>query len=317
MSKVVLLDCSVLSHRSIFSYGSMILMKMEGKLPPSTFIPPVSYSYFAQIISILKKIGIDKDDTVICALDHHSWRKNYDANYKAQRQEFRESFKHIDWDKCYSEINKINEQLDAATNFHFLRIENCESDDIIATACKFFSDQTCIIVSIDADLDQLAYYPNVRIFSPLVKFKGLKGAYKQVDNPLAIIEKKCRLGDVSDNIIVGPNDTIEDAELRRFIIDLVSLPEFVSTPILNVLQHLPKKELYPDLMPFLITSKGGPGLGQKFFDIYSKTNVITYDECVNYTTKRVAKKLKTKKNKKEAIARAKRREAKKERKNDS
>jgi len=300
MSKCILLDMSVLAHKSIFSFGSMTLMKMEGKLPSSTFIPPVSYSYFSQIISILKKIGLDEDDTVICALDHHSWRKNYDANYKAQRQGFRDSFKHINWEKEYGAINKINEQLEEATNFHFLRIENCESDDIIATACKYFKDQTCVIVSIDADLEQLAYYPNVRCFSPLVKFKGLKGAYKKVDNPLAIIEKKCRLGDTSDNILVNKDkDTPEDAELRRFIIDLVNLPEFVSTPILNELQHLPKKEFHPDLLPF------PDSLGQRFQQIYEKKNIITYDACIAYSEKRAARKAKKSKEKREAKKKSK------------
>ena len=235
MSKVVLLDCSVLAHRSIFSRGSLFLLKSQGKVPSSTFIPAVSYSYMSQIISILKKIGVESnEDLILCCLDHHSWRKNYDANYKAQRQGFRESFTHINWEHDYNEINKINEQLDEATNFHFLRIENCESDDIIATACKFFSDQTCIIVSIDADLQMLCHYPNVRYFSPLAKFKALKGSYVKVDDPLGILAKKCLKGDVSDNILVNKEtDTAEDYELRKFIIDLINLPEFVSTPILK------------------------------------------------------------------------------------
>jgi hypothetical protein len=302
MAKIVLVDCSVLAHKAIFSFGSMTLMKIEGKLPQSTFIPPVSYTYFSQIISLLKKIGIDKNnDTVICCLDGHSWRKNYDANYKAQRQGFRDSFKHINWQKEYDAINKINEQLNLATPFHFLRFPQAESDDIIATACKFFSNQTCIIVSIDADLQMLCHYPNVKYFSPMVKFKGLRGAYKLVTDPLKILADKCRLGDKSDNILVNKDtDTNEDYELRKFIIDLINLPEFVTTPILNELQHLPKKEMYPNLLPFWETAKGKPGLGQRLLQIYDSKDVITPKQCFEYAEKKAKRKAKQLKDKKKA-----------------
>jgi len=305
MSKIILLDCSVLSHRSIFSFGSLTLKKIQGKLPYSFFIPPAPYTYFSQIISVLKKIGVEKDDTVIMVIDDHSWRKNYDANYKANRAEFRESFKHIDWAKEYDKINKINEQLKEATNFNFVRVKNCESDDIIATACKYFDNQICVVVSIDADLDQLAFYNNVRMFSPLIKFKGNKGAYKQIDNPLAIIEKKSRLGDKSDNILVGANDTEQDYELRKFLVDLINLPEFVKAPIINELCHLPKKELHPELLPFWTTAEGKPGLGQRFLQIYDKKDVITFEECIEYAEKRKKRLAKKSKEKRDAKKKAK------------
>ena len=290
MPKVILIDAAVLAHRSIFNYGSLILKKMNGLIPPSTFIAPAPYSYFAQIISILKKIGVEPDDKVIFCLEGHSWRKNYDANYKANRQEYRDTFTHIDWPKEYNGINRINEQLEASTNFYFIRLPNAESDDIIATAVKFFKNQPCIIVSIDADLDQLAYYENVKIFSPLVKYKSIKGAYKQVDNPLAIIEKKCRLGDKSDNILVGENDKPEDYELRKFIIDLINLPEFVSLPIIEEL-----KKVEENHVPAFTTWRQLPypdTLGLKLPLIYEKEKVITFDECIEYSKKRTARKVK-------------------------
>ena len=88
MSKVIIVDMSVLSFKSIFNFELALKYKKGGD-----YTLPASYTYFSSLISCLKKIGVDSQTEIILALDDKSWRKNICADYKAQRQEARE--KHI------------------------------------------------------------------------------------------------------------------------------------------------------------------------------------------------------------------------------
>jgi hypothetical protein len=284
MSKLILIDASVLAFKSIFNYELAIQHKKEGG-----FILPSSYSYVAMIISCLKKIGVnEKEDIVIMCQDDRSWRKQYLASYKANRKELREKHKIIDWEKEFAIIGNINKQLDYATPFYFLRIPNAEADDIMSVACRVFTDKEIIIVSIDSDLKQLCYYPNVKYFSYMVKVKGSSGGYVEVENPIGIIDEKVKKGDKSDNILVSPDDDENDVELRRQIVNLLSLPEFVEEPIKKVLLNLPLKTPHYNELPFQ------KSLGQRFFEIYNKDSVITYDYCIKLAEKRVKRRNKKK-----------------------
>jgi len=287
MQKTIIIDCGIFTHTSIFSYGAMLKKKIEDKADIK-FIPPPGYTYFSMIISALKKIGVDTDDIIIMAMDgRDSWRKDLYAPYKAQRKEFREKQKYIDWDKCYGSVNQVNDQLKNSTNFQFIQIPKIEADDIASVACRFFKDNECVVVSGDADLEQLAYYNNVKIFSTNIKIKGTRGAYKIIDNPIAILNEKARKGDVSDNILVEDSDTENDYNLRCTIIDLLNLPQNIEEQItqeflkLNYNKSLNIEELpYPN------------SLGKKFTKIYDKDKIITYEDCLKLQEKREKKKKK-------------------------
>ena len=288
LGKIILLDGGVFTHKAIFNWA---MMKKIAK--PDQFVAPSHYNYFQSIITTLKKIGVDKDDTVIVCLEGASWRKDYLGEYKAQRAKAREEQTLIDWPYHYGKINEINEQLENSTNWHFLRIKGMEADDIQAVACKTFSDKECIIVTIDKDLFMLAHFKNTKIFSLNIKYQGSKGVYEKVENPLGILSEKCEKGDVSDNIIVRKDpmkykviDTDEDYRLREFIINLIELPKFVSDPIERVLLNLPIKEEHLDKLPF------SESLAKRFPQIYLKDKVVTPEQCHKYIEK---KKEKTKK----------------------
>ena len=262
-------------------------MKLMQQKNPKMLVMPSHYSYFQLMISALKKIGVGKGDKVILCLEGHSWRKDYYAPYKANRAGHREDAKLIDWDYHYKKIGEINDQLDKSTDWHVLRFpEFGEADDIQAVACRAFPNDTCVVVTIDKDLFMLAHYDNVRIFSLNLKCKGSKGIYEKIDEPLKILASKAQKGDVSDNIIPSTTDTKEDYELRKFIIDLFNLPDFVEKPIRKVLENLPKKTVKPDLLPFQNS------LAKRFFDIYKIDNVITPEYCYALQAKRDAKKKK-------------------------
>lgn len=308
MKKVVVIDSGVVLHRAIFSWGSekkRLLEQGESKDPI-----PASYTYLNTCFSVLKRIGIDKDDTIIIAKDGwNSWRKAFYPIYKGQRQALRDSHQEINWTLQYSLINKLEKQLNESTNWHFVQLNNIfnfadlcltdegqkfkienndidmakefgiESDDIQSVACRYFKDKEVILCTIDEDLSQLTYYSNVKIFNPNLKSptnKAKKGFYKIVEEPLKIFSKKVRLGDVSDNILVDKHhDSVKDVEIRQLIIDLLHLPSFVENPIINALEslELDKKTQY-DKLPFQNS------LAKKFDTIYDKKEIRTWEESV-------------------------------------
>lgn len=282
-NKVILLDCSVLSFKAAFNAElATKYRRAEG------FQMPSHYTYFSSILACLKKINVEESNTVILAIDDHSWRKNYYAPYKAQRKEARE--KHlIDWDEHFANVNRVNQQLDYATPFHVLRIPGCEADDIFSVASRVFKDREVIIASIDSDLHQLAYYPNVRIFNLNFKTPKGKGGYIQItkDEALKILAKKCRVGDKSDNILIEPGEDENDAELRKTIINLLELPKFVEEPITEVLKNLPNKtKITWEELPFQNS------LAKRFKDIFDPQFKLDYDYCLKLQEKRIIKKKK-------------------------
>lgn len=319
MSKVILVDNSSIIHQSIFSWNAQKKRQVENQLGEDSFILPSNYSYFMSLISLLKRIGVDKDDTIILAGDgRNSWRKAFDKNYKAQREDFRKSHELIDWGFHYKGIQKTIKQIEESTNFHIIwlsgmynyldllnseegekyldleQIDNLEiefgleADDIISVATKFFNNKECVVITKDADMEQLCVRENVKFFSMNVKFRGGTGVYKQVDNGYKILEKKIRLGDVSDNIKVSENDTERDKEIRRLIIDLINLPKWVEDPIREILENLPKKENHFELLPF------PNSLACRFPQIYANDKIITVEDSI----KRAENKKKRAKNKK-------------------
>lgn len=281
MSKVILIDCSVLSFKAAFNTELMV-KNNRGSGNPS----PSHYTYFSSVIACLKKVHVGKDDIVVLCIDDKSWRKDFYSPYKANRKEARE--KHIiDWDKHWYEVDKINKQLEYATHFHLLKVPKCEADDIFAVACRVFTDKQIVICSIDSDLHQLCYYPNVLMFN--LKFKTSKGngGYVSIskEEALKILAKKVRLGDKSDNIIVDKNEDEGDAELRRSIINLLELPEFVEKPIAEALRSLPNKSgVKWDAIPFQNS------LAERFEQIYDPKYKIEPEYCYALKAKREEKK---------------------------
>lgn len=295
INKIILMDSSVFVHRAIFSWASMIRQNKDG------YINPVGYTYFQMIISALTKVGVDENTVVIFAQDgRDSWRKDYYAPYKAQRKELREKHEEINWDAKYKEINTIITQLKEANLGYWIQIPRIEADDICAVTAKHFQDKEVVIVTIDADLKQLTYYPNCKFFSLMAKYRNVNGAYSLVDNPLKIITDKSKKGDVSDNILVDKeNDTIEDYELREFIINLIRLPEFVTEAVIPYLDNLEPQVINIDKLPF------ENSLRKRFSRVYDQTLKITYEDCVEYQEKKTLRKVKRKKKLKEAIKKTK------------
>jgi len=280
MNKIILIDYGMAIH--IAGYASI----NNKEVPPT-------YTVCAMIISYLRKIGVDEGDTVIIAVDgRNSWRKDYEKTYKANRPEQREK-SGLDWDILYAQFNELLLQLDKATDFHIIQLDRMEADDIMAVACKYIKDKEIVLATFDSDLEQMWDYPNVKIFSPKIKYKSTKGAYKikpENFNVDILIAKKINK-EVADNL-TNPVLNEEDYENRMLCVNLLSLPKFVEEPILEQLKNLPIKGLDLQWLPFQSSIR------PKFENIYTDhSKVIKYADCVKYNEKKLLRKKKAKKRK--------------------
>lgn len=290
--KVICIDVGGVFFPCVFAWERQMLNKIASN--SQMFILPAHCGYFNSIISSLKKVGVDKEkDIVILALEGKSWRKQYASYYKSDRLKQKEAHKLINWEKEYANLNKVNQALNDATNFHLIRDWNSEADDIIAVSCRYFKDKEVVIISGDKDLSQLAHYENVRIFNINKKCKGSKGIYEDIKKPLKIIADKAKNGDVGDGIIPDRlYDTDEDYNLRYFLVNLLELPEKIESSIVNILQNLPQKEFNLDKLPSFKNCK------EKFLKIYDKQYMITPEYCYQLLDKRTKVKKKKAKEKK-------------------
>jgi len=286
MSKIILIDSSGIFVPTVKVCNRLKLQKAQTGFPP--FVMPSHVMYFNSLISSLSKIGVDESDTIIMAEEGHSWRKDLASFYKAQREGMREKDTFTDWKHEFEMLNKLHSQLNNATNWYFVRHNNLEADDIIAIAVRYFKDKEIIIVSGDKDLFQLAWYKNVKIFTLNKKINGSKGMYEEIKNPLKIIDDKCKKGDAGDNIFVEPNETEEDAELRRVLVNLLELPPEIEKKGIDTLNEALSfsKSLHLEYLPEF------KGVQEKFLKIYKKEKVITSDYCKQLIEKRVIKKKK-------------------------
>jgi len=224
-------------------------------------IPP-TYTALSMMIGVLRNIGCHPDDIIILAIDSPkgSWRRNYDANYKANRREKRESFDDIPWKKFFSDFRVLLDKVNIATPFHSITIDFYEADDIISVACRRFKDQKCIIVSSDSDYEQLLSYPNVRVFSPISK------KYKHVKHPEKILQKKIKQ-ERTDNLIT-PITNEQEYQIRLKIVDLTHLPGDVESEVNTHLSLVNDEKCY-DLtqLPF-------QSLRARFMDIYNSSDPV-------------------------------------------
>jgi hypothetical protein len=315
MQRVVIIDASVIAHKCIFSWGSRIKSRIGNE-----YIPNPDYTYFKMILSLLKRISVTESDIVMMALDaRNSWRKAFYPIYKGNRKENRDKHEEIDWSYHYGKIEDINNKLNESTNWHFIQVSNfmafeeledteegknlnitsnnidndelygIEADDIMAVACTYFKDKEVIIASVDVDLDQLTYYQNTNIFSLNYKYKGGTGVYKLVKDPLKIIADKVRKGDASDNIIVNKKeDTPLETQRRKFIIDLINMPKYVTEPIIKEFDKMQCKLTNYDNLPY----PKSLGSKEEFNKIYSTDKRITLENSIKFFENKEKKKKK-------------------------
>lgn len=269
MSKVVMIDWGVIIHRSIFAAAAF------GGYSP--------YIGMTIMLAALRQIGIQKDDTIIIAVDDHkrNWRKELDSNYKANRKANRQKRGDIDWGEEFNNFHNLLELLEDSTPWHIVKVGKMEADDIIAVAAKKYNTENTelITISIDSDLDQLFVYPYFKYYS-LIK----KGFKKPCENPYKLMESKIKK-EVSDNLVT-PILTKADYILRKKLINLITLPDDIEKKILQALDNMQKPCYNIEYFPFK----------DKLFDRYEMifNKGVNYEKSINTVKKRGTKKPKNK-----------------------
>lgn len=193
----------------------------------------IRHAILTGLKSYKEKFGSEYGDLVITCDGKNYWRKDIFPYYKAHRKSAREK-SDLDWKLIFNTISDISDDLDKYFPYKVIRLDKIESDDIIATICKWtqtngtvdhgmFEDkQKVLIISSDGDFAQLQKYDNVKQWSPIQK----KMIYCK--NPReALIEKIC-CGDPGDGFgnILSDDDVFVNEEKRQKPFKKARLAEF-------------------------------------------------------------------------------------------
>ena len=264
--KIIVIDWHVFTHTAIFAWRN-------NKGVPATF------TGLNMILSCLRRIGVEPEDTIYLAVDFlTSWRKEYAEEYKANRKAMRESYEDIDWKKMYSDFDNLLNILDKATDWIVLKNEHLEADDFASYIVRHNQDREIILVTIDKDWQQMWHFNNVKIFSPKSKPKRYKIKPSKF-NVYHLIASKVKKEE-SDNLI-SPILNEKDYDTRMMLINLLELPEFIDKQIKETFDNIKKEEeINSDLIPFT-------SLREKIEGIYNdKKDIVTYEWSENLEKKR-------------------------------
>ena len=171
----------------------MVRHKIENGININT----IRRSIIAVIAKIEKKYKSQYGKVVLCYDDKDYWRRQVFPFYKLNRKSEREK-SNIDWDKVFSVLNKIRDELRANFPYHVIQVQGAEADDVIASIvrynCRQKNPEQMLILSADKDFIQLHKYPNVKQYDPI------RNRWITNDNPVAYLQEHIIRGDRSDGI---------------------------------------------------------------------------------------------------------------------
>lgn len=272
--KVVFIDWGLFLHRAIFAWSSQRKTVAKG-----AFLPPAHYTCLMMVINCLKKVGVDKQDLLIVAVDGRgNWRRDVDPNYKANRKEIKQN-DDIDWMYWYKKFDDLVDKLKVSSPLNFIRIPKLEADDIISVGVRYYSENECIIISSDSDFEQLTSLPNVKVFSPVTK------QYKSVDNPYKVLASKIKK-EVTDNLL-SPILDEADYTRRHMLVSLLELPDYVEKLALDEIKKVGYNKFDPALFPF-------KNMNEQFQKIYNKDQIVLYEDSMKIKVKKKSKSKKKK-----------------------
>lgn len=280
MGKIIVIDFNIFAFRATFAWRKNREIPME-------------YIFYNMLTSALTKIGVTPYTEIIIAIDGQgrNWRKDYEPEYKANRQEDRDKYEDVNWEEIWAKFKTLRNQLDEGTDWHIVQLDKIEADDIASVVCRKYKDKEIILVSYDKDWEMLLHYPNVKIFSILKKYKSKKGAYKVPSKRFSaykLLTQKIK-EEKTDNL-VNPVLSERDYENRKMAVNLLELPEFIETQIEKELDNLkPKENTDIEAIPYQSIQK-------RINELYnSGDKIITYSDCVTYEEKKKKRKRRKKK----------------------
>ena len=158
-----------------------------------------------------KKFQSEYGELVLTYDGGRYWRKDIFPYYKAARKA-KQNKDDYDWNKIFSIIGKIRDEVEEIFPYKTIRIDHLEADDVIAVLTKHFhQEEKIMIVSSDKDFQQLQRYENVKQYSPKVK------GFITNTKPEEYLVRHIIKGDVSDGIpnIISDDDTFVNPDKRQ------------------------------------------------------------------------------------------------------
>jgi 5'-3' exonuclease len=170
-------------------------------------------------LNSVKKAWTDfKGTHVVFCLEGRSWRKDYYAPYKRNRQVTRDAMspREMEEDKVFWEIfDEFKEFIGSKTNCTMMQHPNLEADDLIAGWVQAHPNDNHVVISTDGDFAQLIS-PRVRQYNGVANMTITHEGYfddkgkpvidkktkeaKPAPEPAFMLFEKCMRGDTSDNV---------------------------------------------------------------------------------------------------------------------
>ena len=172
-------------------------LMVRHKIEEEINIDSIRKSIVRVIARIQRKFKSEYGKLVLCYDDKNYWRRQVFPYYKQNRKQERQSSKY-DWDKIFSVLNKIRDELRNNFPFHVLQVDGAEADDIIASLVQKNSTATypepILILSADKDFIQLHKHPFVRQYDPI------RNRWIEDEDPVRYLQEHIIRGDRSDGI---------------------------------------------------------------------------------------------------------------------
>jgi hypothetical protein len=172
-------------------------LMVRNKIENEINIESVRHSIVRVIARIHRKFREDYGQLILCYDDKNYWRRDVFSYYKMNRKQERERSKY-DWDRVFSVLNTIRDELRNNFPYHVLQVDGAEADDIIASLVRNNLSkpvtEPVLILSADKDFIQLHRFPGVRQYDPI------RNRWIQDEDPVKYLQEHIIRGDRSDGI---------------------------------------------------------------------------------------------------------------------
>ncbi len=182
--KTLLIDWSNLQYRCLFTAFKEDPFDEEFKLYRRLM--------FSTLLEYAKQF--EPDEIVVCGDGRNPWRRKFYPEYKQKRNDDREKSP-VDFEKFFPIADGFWKDLSSTFGtIRFVKIDDVEADDIVASIVERFPERKFVAVSTDKDYVQLLKNENFSIWNPIKK------DYVVSLNPVMDLAVKIVCGDKSDNI---------------------------------------------------------------------------------------------------------------------
>jgi len=303
-----LIDWHNLLNRGIFPNKDAII-----KNPPY-----LSHVVLTMILNLSSKFGASRHNPmVLCCDSKPTWRHEYYSThcinfpeYKAKDGEGFQTYKgdrvkdpSIPWDTINEINDDILESLKLHSDFHVLKVPNCEADDIIAVLAKkcAINKVPCNIVSTDGDFVQCQtqhvniYNPIKNMFVPEVNVEDYKRLHillagddniKNVNRGLGEKTVLKLLPRLDEELAINP-DMRNRFEFNKNLIDFDKIPVYIEESIISEWEAHEGKftynamELIKMMRKYSLNSIGEKFQNFKLTDSKNDTILNTYHKTKN------------------------------------